>query len=124
MAVIYVVTGHVCSGKSTHVREKSRPGDVIIDLDRIALALSHETTNHHEYPEYIRSAAMSARWGAIESAVKSHRQDGLGKRCASFDVWIIHAYPTESDLRMYARGCRSSSHTAGTRSTAGTRGST
>jgi hypothetical protein len=99
--MIRVVTGHICSGKSTYVREHSRPGDVIIDLDRIALSMAHESTAHHAYPDYIRETARAARSAAITIAMQQHRMDGLGNRDASFDVWIIHAYPTPEEERRY-----------------------
>jgi len=99
--MIRVVTGHICSGKTTYVREHSRPGDMIIDLDRIALSMAHESTTHHAYPDYIRETARAARSAAITSAMQQHRRDALGNRDASFDVWIIHAYPTAEEERRY-----------------------
>jgi hypothetical protein len=94
--VIHVVTGHICSGKSTHVRQHAKTGDIVIDLDRIALALSVEGTDHHDYPEHVIDIARAARWYAMDKAVSLHRRGG-------FDVWIIHAYPTPTDLGIYRR---------------------
>ena len=37
---LYVVTGPPCGGKSTYVREHAKPGDFVIDLDRLALAIT------------------------------------------------------------------------------------
>ena len=99
--MIRVVAGHICSGKSTYVRENSKPGDVVIDMDRIALALSHEASADLSYGDHIRAVAKSARWAAIETAVQLHRRDAFGNRDASFNVWIIHTYPTAEDERMY-----------------------
>lgn len=94
--MIHVVTGHICSGKSTYVRQHAEPGDVVIDLDRIALAISHEDTPHHEYPIHITDIARVVRWFAIDEAVRLHRR-------ASWDLWIIHAYPSDDDLAKYRR---------------------
>lgn len=94
--MIHVVTGHICSGKSTYVRQHAEPGDVVIDLDRIALAISHEDTPHHEYPFHITDIARVVRWFAIDEAIRLHRR-------ASWSVWIIHAYPSEDDMARYRR---------------------
>jgi len=94
--VIRVVTGHICSGKTTHVRRHAKPGDVVIDLDRIALALAVEDTPHHDYQDHIIQVAKAARWHAMDKAAALHRQGG-------FDLWIVHAYPTEADLGIYRR---------------------
>lgn len=94
--MIHVVTGHICSGKSWYVRQHAEPGDVVIDLDRIALAISHEDTPHHEYPIHITDIARVVRWFAIDEAVRLHRR-------ASWDLWIIHAYPSDDDLAKYRR---------------------
>lgn len=94
--MIHVVTGHICAGKSTYVRQHAEPGDVVIDLDRIALAISHEDTEHHEYPTHIADIARLVRWFAIDEAIRLHRR-------ASWDLWIIHAYPSEDDMARYRR---------------------
>lgn len=94
--MIHVVIGHICSGKSTYVRERAKAGDVVIDLDRIALALATEDTNHHDYPDHIKQIARGLRWWAIDDAVRLNRR-------ASWDVWIIHAYPSDEDMARYRR---------------------
>ncbi len=95
--MIHVVTGHVCSGKSTFVRERSKPGDVIIDLDRIALALTTEDTPHHDYPQHIAGVAIAARYAAMDEAIRRSRAEG------GFDVWLIQAYPDSRDWAIYRR---------------------
>lgn len=95
--MIHVVTGHVCSGKSTFVRDHAQPGDVVIDLDRIALALTTEGTQDHDYPHHVAQIAIAARYAAIDEAVRRSRADG------SFDVWLIHAYPEDRDWATYRR---------------------
>lgn len=94
--VITVVTGHICAGKSTYVAAKAAAGDVIIDMDRLALALTTEGTPHHDYPPHVADIAKAARWAAIDEAIRRHRPGG-------FDVWLIHAYPDNKDLAIYRR---------------------
>ena len=95
--MIHVVTGHVCSGKSTFVREHAQPGDVVIDLDRIALALTTEGTPDHDYPHHVAQVAIAARYAAIDEAIRRSRAEG------GFDVWLIHAYPDDRDWATYRR---------------------
>lgn len=94
--MVRVITGHICSGKSWHVRHHAGRNDVVIDLDRIALALSSEEIGHHDYGEHVRSIARAVRWAAINEAVRLHRMGG-------WDLWIIHAYPEDRDIAMYRR---------------------
>lgn len=94
--MIHVITGHICAGKSTHVRNHARRGDVVVDMDRIALAFSHEDTQHHDYPRHIIDVARAARWAAMDEAIRQHKSGG-------FDVWIIHAYPEDKDWTTYRR---------------------
>ncbi len=95
--MIHVVTGHICSGKSTYVRSKAKRGDVVIDFDRIALAIAPEDTPHHDYPEAIRTLATFVRQAAIDDAI------AMSKRGRVANVWIIHAYPTDQDVMKYRR---------------------
>ena len=92
--MIHVVTGHICAGKSTHVRNHAKANDVVIDMDRIALAIAVEGTPHHEYGEHIREIARRARRAVMDDAIRRHRQGG-------FDVWIVHAYPTQQEVGHY-----------------------
>jgi len=81
--MLAVITGPPCAGKSTHVEHNARAGDIVIDLDRIALALSAVGARHHEYPKHVRSTAIAARKAAIQSAIGHHKR---GAR-----VWLIHS---------------------------------
>ena len=95
--MIHVVVGHICSGKSTWVREQAGPDDVVIDFDRLALALASEDTEHHAYTQAIRDIVRVVRWFAIDEAVRLHRFGNPP------NVWIIHAYPTDKDMARYRR---------------------
>ena len=94
--MIHVVTGHICSGKSWHVRQHATPEDVVIDMDRIAEAISPEETQHHNYTQHVADIARVARWAAMDEAIRLHRAGG-------FDLWIIHAYPEDKDWTTYRR---------------------
>lgn len=94
--MITVVIGHVCSGKTTYVLANARRGDVIIDMDRLAHAMTTDDTPDHDYPQHVADIAKAARWSAIDEAIRRHRAGG-------FDLWVIHAYPDEKDLAVYRR---------------------
>ncbi len=94
-ASIVVVMGPPAAGKSTYVSEHAQPGDVTIDMDRIARALmAVEPPTTHEYPDHIRHLAIASRKAAI------HRATRLRERVT---VWLIHAIPTPDDLAEYTR---------------------
>ncbi len=93
--MITVVMGEVCSGKSTWVRSQAKENDVVIDLDRIGLALSCEGVKHHEYQNQVRRCAIAARLSAINEALKIHKNN------SSFNVFIIHADPSSRQLAQY-----------------------
>lgn len=90
-ATVHIITGPTCSGKTTHVTEHAAPGDIVIDLDAIANALTPGTPRTHDYPDHVRRIASAARTTAIEKAT----------RTPGVTVWIIHANPTPADLARY-----------------------
>ena len=94
--MIRVITGHICSGKSTWVSDHASPADLVIDHDRIAAALSPEGTRHHAYTQAAGDLATAIRWAAIDAAVRI-------AKVAAVDVWIVHAYPSTADQTMYLR---------------------
>ena len=92
--MISVVTGAPCSGKSTFVSENARSGDLIIDMDRLALALTTDDVASHSYSPEVRSVAIAARAGAVKKALS------IGSFTRA-NVWIIHTQPDADDLRSY-----------------------
>lgn len=89
-----IVTGPPSAGKTTYVREHAQPGDVVIDYDRLAQALSAEGADSHRHAEAVRTVAYAARTAAIASALR---------RVATVDVWIIHTRPRSEAMDKYAR---------------------
>jgi hypothetical protein len=94
--VIHIVTGHICSGKTTFVRQHARRGDVIIDMDLLAHAMTTDDIEGHDYPDHVGEIARATRWHAIDAAVRAHSS-------GAFDVWIVHAYPEPRDYVTYRR---------------------
>jgi tRNA uridine 5-carbamoylmethylation protein Kti12 len=93
--MITIVTGPPCSGKSTYIKENAKPDDCIIDMDRIALALSPDETTSFNYSERIRKIARSARAAAVKTAL----MQAQGERY--WGLWIIHTDPTPDVRSMY-----------------------
>lgn len=92
--MLTVVTGPPCSGKSTYIGARAGADDIVIDLDRIALALAAEGTESHDYPDHVRTVARRARVAAIDAAL------GYSRR---FGVWIIEAAPSPGAVKFYIR---------------------
>jgi predicted kinase len=93
--------GAPCSGKSTYVAENANGNDIIVDMDRIALALAVAGTQDFEYSEPIRNIARQARPAIVKGALLA----GQGER--NLGVWIIHTDPSPQDRQMYrAMNCK------------------
>lgn len=90
--MLTVVTGPPCAGKSTYIRDRAKPGDVVVDLDRIALAITAEDTPHHTYPPHIRALALDARQVVIARALWM---------ATEIDVWIIDTSPRKTSWAAY-----------------------
>ena len=87
--------GAPCSGKSTYVRDNAKGEDIIVDMDRFALALAVEGTAEFEYSERIRNIARQARPAVVKGALLAAQ----GER--RLGVWIIHTDPSPQDRQMY-----------------------
>lgn len=92
--MIYIISGAPCSGKSTWIKNNAKPGSIVIDLDRIALALTTEDTSHHNYSDSIRSLAVTVRTTAVATALKFSQH---------LDIHIIDTMPTDKSRAMYQR---------------------
>jgi predicted kinase len=96
--MLNIITGAPLSGKSTFVRNNAKPGDVIIDLDEIAKALTISETSH-DYPLHIRQLAIKARQTVINYVMTLDLRN--------LEVWLIHAEPSQVQMNQYLRkGCK------------------
>jgi hypothetical protein len=93
--MITVVTGPPCGGKSTLIVEGSKSGDIVVDMDRLALALTTPDVQPFEYDARVRAVARAARKAAVTEALKV----GQGER--RLGVWIIHTDPSPDERRAY-----------------------
>jgi hypothetical protein len=92
--VLYVVTGPPAGGKSTWVRGQAKPGDVVVDYDLLAGALSGPRQGDpHDHPQPVRTIAYKARTAAIREALRY---------VDAVDVYVIHAMPKPDWLATYA----------------------
>lgn len=90
--LVCIITGPPGAGKSTWVQEHAQAMDVVIDFDRLCVALRPDGVPTHDHPEHIRHVAAGARQAAISRATR------LRERVR---VWVIHALPTPDDLATY-----------------------
>ena len=91
--MIYVISGPPCSGKSTYIKENAKSGSIVIDMDRIALALTTEDIVHHAYSKAIKTLAITTRKTAVKKALT------LGN---VVDVYIIDTEPSQENKAMYS----------------------
>jgi hypothetical protein len=94
--MIQIVTGPPCGGKSTYINNRAKLGDIIIDMDVLALALTTPGTEPFSYSEKVRQVAFKARSAAIGEALIVAQ----GERYQN--VYIIHTDPSP-DQRAYYR---------------------
>jgi hypothetical protein len=85
---VTLVSGPPCSGKSTFVAERKRPGDVVVDYDALAVALG--SPDSHDHPDELRVFVLTAR-----DAVVAELSSRPGCR-----VWVIKGQPSQADLVM------------------------
>lgn len=90
--MLTVVTGPPCAGKTTHVRNRATPGDIVIDLDQLAQALG--SPDSHDHPPAILAVARAARHAAIVDAIRQHTRRGA-------TVWVVDAAPSSVRRRQY-----------------------
>jgi hypothetical protein len=89
---LILVTGPPASGKSTWVRSKAKPGDIVIDYDQLANALTAPGAHPYDHPKVLRNVASRARAAAITEALK---------HTADVDVYVIHTLPSTEALNRY-----------------------
>ncbi|MFZ3569430.1 hypothetical protein ACNYS0_20990 [Streptomyces sp. BH034] len=92
--MLYVVTGPPAAGKSSWITARARPTDIVIDLDRIALALTGPDAPSWTHTDTLLRVAHRARFAAIDEAIK-HRD--------TVDVYLIHTMPSTKAIKRYQR---------------------
>jgi hypothetical protein len=96
--VLYVITGPPTAGKSSWITAHAKPRDIVIDLDRIALALAGPGADHHDHDEILLRVTHRARFAAIDEACR-HLDE--------VDVYLIHTQPgTKASARYKRLGAR------------------
>jgi predicted kinase len=92
--MLYVITGPPASGKSTWIQAHATPRDIVIDMDRITVALTGPGAPHWNHDPLHQRVAQRARYAAIDEALKL--LDDL-------DVYLIHTMPNPKALARYRR---------------------
>jgi hypothetical protein len=90
--MLTVVIGPPAAGKSTWVLERAKPGDIVVDFDRLAVALTGHGGSSHDHSRPVVAVARAARSAAIEAAIK------LAKEA---DVYLIHSSPGPQLMARY-----------------------
>jgi predicted kinase len=93
--MIVIVTGPPCGGKSTYIKQNAKSGDIIVDMDRLARALTTEDITNHNYSDAVRRVARQAREAAVKAAVT------VAQGTRSTTAWIIHTDPSPTDRANY-----------------------
>lgn len=92
--MLYVVTGPPAAGKSTWIEAHATAEDIVIDLDRITVALTGPGAPHWNHNELHQRVAQRARYAAIDEATQ--HLDRL-------DVYLIHTMPSPKARAKYKR---------------------
>ncbi|AEL98244.1 terminase small subunit [Mycobacterium phage BigNuz] len=89
---LYLVTGPPASGKTTYVRQHAKPGDLTIDYDALASALTHTDGPTHKHARHVMAVTKAARQAAIDAAIE---------HAGEHDVYVIHAMPSQQVINRY-----------------------
>jgi hypothetical protein len=92
--VLYVITGPPAAGKSTWIQAHATPRDIVIDLDRITVALTGPGAPHWNHDPLHQRVAQRARYAAIDEALKLLDE---------LDVYLIHTMPSPKARARYRR---------------------
>lgn len=91
---LWIVIGPPAGGKSTWVNDRANPGDIVIDYDRIASALTAVGAEAHGHKRPLATVAFRAREAAIGEALR---------HVATHDVYIIHSVPKPAAMERYRK---------------------
>lgn len=96
--MLIVVTGPPAAGKSAWVMANAGARDIVVDYDRLAVALAGPGADSHDHHPVLKAVTAAARRAVIREA-----QRHLGR----VDVYLIHSMPRPADLVAYqAQGAR------------------
>lgn len=91
---VFVVTGPPAAGKTTWVLAHAQPEDLVLDLDRLAVALAGPGAHDHRHPDHVRAVARVAREAALTEALHYHQ---------AADVYVVHTDPGRQAVDRYRR---------------------
>ncbi|RAL31162.1 hypothetical protein [Rhodococcus sp. AQ5-07] len=89
--MLFVVMGPPAAGKSTWCHKNAKPGDIVIDFDVLAVALTAGHSGSHEHSMATKMVTKAARQAAIDRAIT----------LTDCDVYLIHSTPSASLLAKY-----------------------
>lgn len=89
---VYIITGASCSGKTTYVRERLQPNDLVIDIDDIWQTISGQ-------PRYVKPNSLKSLVFAIRDEIKALIGRGAGQWRNAF---IIESLPSKMDRQREA----------------------
>jgi predicted kinase len=92
--VLYVVTGPPTAGKSSWIRARAKPSDIVIDMDLLAQALAGPGITDRAYSDILLKVTHRARFAAIDEACR-HLDE--------VDVYLIHTMPSPKARAKYRR---------------------
>lgn len=95
-AALTVVTGPPCSGKTSWIAARRRPGDVVVDADALAVALG--ASGSHVCSRAQQAAARLARAAVIGHVL---REGGWAARWDA-GVYVIHTTLARADTARYS----------------------
>lgn len=93
--MLYVITGPPASGKSSYALSHAGAQDIVIDYDRIAVALAGPGADSHTHHRVLQRVAHKARYAAITEAL-----DRVAAADTA-DVYLIHSMPAEHNMARY-----------------------
>lgn len=92
--MLFVICGPPAAGKSSWIAARAKPADIVIDLDRIAVALAGPGAPQWQHDETLLKIAHRARFAAVDEAIKYR---------STTDVYLIHTMPSAKALARYRR---------------------
>lgn len=93
---VYLITGSSCSGKTSFVKERLEPNDIILDIDDIWQMISGQ-------PRYVKPNALKPIVFAIRDEIKDQVSKGAG---TWRNAYIIESLPNERDREREAQRYR------------------